>query len=47
MGCYLEDYRVRVGAWAGRFSWRGMSRHGDTNGKTGESLGLTVLRSMV
>jgi len=22
MGCYLEDYRARVGAWAARFSWR-------------------------
>ena len=22
MGCYLEDYRARVGTWAGRFSWR-------------------------
>jgi hypothetical protein len=47
MGCYLEDYHARVGAWAGRFSWHGVSRHGDANGKTGECLGLTVLSSMV
>jgi len=26
---------------------RGMSRHGDTNGMTGDCLGLTVLSSMV
>ncbi|PNF19099.1 hypothetical protein B7P43_G10548 [Cryptotermes secundus] len=29
MGCYLEDYRARVGAWAGRFTWRGGPRRGD------------------
>ena len=22
MGCYLEDYRARVGTWTARFSWR-------------------------
>jgi hypothetical protein len=22
MGCYLKDYRPRVGTWSGRFSWR-------------------------
>ena len=22
MGCYLEDYRARVGTWAARFPWR-------------------------
>jgi hypothetical protein len=47
MGCYLEDYCTRVGIWAGRFSWRGMSRRGDTNGTTGDCLGLMVLSSMV
>lgn len=47
MGCYLEDYRARVGTWAGRFSWRGVSRRGDVNGATGNCLGLTVLSSMV
>ena len=47
MGCYLEDYRARVGNWAGRYSWRGVPRRGDTNGKTGEYLGFTVLSSVV
>jgi hypothetical protein len=28
MGCYLEDYRARVGTWAGRFSWRGVAWRG-------------------
>ena len=44
---YLEDHRARVGTWAGRFSWRGVSRRGDANRKTGGCLGLTVLISMV
>jgi hypothetical protein len=47
MGCYLADYRTRVGAWTGRYSWRGGSRRGDANGRSGECLGLTVLSSMV
>ena len=47
MGCDLEDYRARVGTWAGRCTWRGVSRHGDANGKTGDCLGLTVLSSKV
>jgi len=47
MGCYLEDYRVRVGTSAGRFSWRGVYRHSDANGMAGDHLGLTVLSSMV
>jgi len=47
MGCYLEDYRARVGTWAGRFSWRGVSRRGDANATSGDCLGLTVLSSMV
>jgi len=42
MGCYLEDYRARVGTWAGRFLWSGMPRHGDTKQMTGDCLGLTV-----
>ena len=42
MGCYLEDYRARVGTWAGRFWWRD-----DANRATGDYLGLTVLSSMV
>jgi len=47
MGCYMEDYRARVGAWAGRFSWRGVSRRGDDNGNSGDCLCLTVRSSMV
>ena len=47
MVCDLEDYSVRVGTWAGRLSWRGVCRRGDTNGTTGDCLGLTVLSCMV
>jgi hypothetical protein len=48
MGCYLEDYRARVGTWAGRDSWRGVakrgvSKRGDENGTTGKSLGFKML----
>jgi len=46
MGCYLEDYRARVGTWAARFSWCGVSRRGDANGTAGDCLGLTVLISV-
>ena len=38
---------MRVGTWAGRFSWCGVSRCGDTNGTSGDCLGLTVQSSMV
>jgi hypothetical protein len=47
MGCDLEDYRARVGTWAGRFSWHGGSRRGEANGTTGDCLGLMVLSFMV
>jgi hypothetical protein len=47
MGCYLEDYRARVGTWAGRHSWRGLSRRGDAIAMSGDYLGLTVLSSIV
>jgi hypothetical protein len=47
MGSYLDDYRARVGTWAGRFSWRGGPRRGDANQATGVCLGLTMLSSMV
>lgn len=47
MGCYLEDYRARVGSWAGRCLWRGLPRHGDANQTTGHCLGLTMLNSLV
>ena len=45
MGCYMEDYRARVGARAGRFSWRGVSRRGDANRTSRDC--LTVQSSMV
>jgi hypothetical protein len=32
MGCYLEDYRARVGAWAARFTWRSVVGHIGTRG---------------
>jgi hypothetical protein len=32
MGCYLEDYRAQVGAWAARFSWRSAVGHVGTRG---------------
>ena len=47
MGCYLEDYRARVGTWAGRFLLRGVSRRGDAIRTAGDCLGLTVLSSVV
>jgi hypothetical protein len=47
MGCYLEDYRARVGTWAGRVSWRGEPRHCDVNRESGVCLGWTVLSSLV
>jgi hypothetical protein len=47
MGCYLEDYRARVGTWAGRFMWRGGSKHGDDVGTTGKCLGFTMLSFLI
>jgi hypothetical protein len=49
MGCYLEDYRARVGTWAGRLSWRGGPRRSDANRARGDCLGwgLRVLSSIV
>jgi len=47
MGFYLQDYRARVGIWAGRFSWRGISRCGEVKETAGDCLGLTVLRLVV
>ena len=47
MGCDLEYYRTRVGTWAVRFSWRGLSRRSDANGTTADCLGLTVLSFVV
>jgi len=39
MGCYVENYRARVGTWAGRFSWREVPIRGDANGTAGDCLG--------
>ena len=47
MGCDLEDYRARVGSWAWRFSWRGLSRRGDANRTIADCLVLTVLSFVV
>jgi hypothetical protein len=47
MVCYLEDCWARVGTWAGRICWRGVPRHCDANGTTGDCLGLTVRSSIV
>jgi hypothetical protein len=47
MGCYLEDYRARVGSWAGRSAWRGVGKRGDANGTAGECLCFTVLNCMI
>ena len=52
MGCYLEDYRARVGAWAGRLSWRGETKRGvgtrgEVNETIGTGLGLTMLSSLI
>jgi hypothetical protein len=46
MGCYLEDYRARVGSWAGSYTRRGVPRRGNSNRGTGHCLGLTMLSSM-
>jgi hypothetical protein len=32
MGCYLEDYRARVGTWTARLSWRSAVGHVGTSG---------------
>ena len=43
MGCYLEDYRARVGTWAGRYARRGGAKRGDDIGKTDTCLGFTTI----
>ena len=57
MGCYLEDYKVRIGTWAGKISWYGVPRRGvpsrgvprrdNDKGTSGDCLGLTVLNSII
>ena len=45
MGCYLEDYRARVGAWAARFSWR--SAVGRVGKRGGNCMGPMILYAAV
>jgi hypothetical protein len=45
MGCYVEDYRARVGAWAARFSWR--SAVGRVGTRGGNWMWSMILRSAV
>jgi hypothetical protein len=45
MGCYLEDYRAGVGAWATRFSWRSAVRRVGTRG--GNCMGQMILCAAV
>jgi hypothetical protein len=53
MGCYLEEYRARVGTWSGRLMWRGAAtkrgaaKCSDDIGAKGKCLGLTLLSSMI
>ena len=41
MGCYWEDYWVRVGTWVGSTSWRTGQDH-DSNGRGRSYLGTMV-----
>ena len=41
MGCYLEEYRARVGTWAARFSWRSAVGH------VGKRGGNIYIRSII
>ena len=45
MGCYLEDYRARVGAWSARFTWRSAVGHVGTRG--GNCMGPMILCAAV
>ncbi len=50
MGCYPEDYQVRVGAWAGRLvglGRSGMSGFGVARQASGHCLGLIALSSSI
>ena len=52
MCCYLEDYRARVGSWAGGLYWRGETKRGvgtrgEVNETIGTGLGLTMLSSII
>jgi len=45
MGCYLEDYRARVGMWAARTSWatRAIWRTSEGNGRVMFCLATIIL----
>jgi hypothetical protein len=45
MGCYLGDYRARVGAWAARFSW--WSAVGLVGTRGGNCMGSMILCAAV
>lgn len=53
MGCYLEEYRARVGTWSGRLAWRVLAakrvaaKCSDDIGAKSKCLGLTLLSSMI
>jgi hypothetical protein len=55
MGCYLEEYRARVGTWAGRLARRGeaeaakrgAAKCSDVNGAKSICLGLTFLSALI
>jgi hypothetical protein len=46
MGCYLEDYRVRVGTWAERISWRAAPGHA-TARRVANNLGSMIMYAAV
>jgi len=45
MGCYLEDYRARMGTWAAGTLWatRTMWRNSQVNGRLTSNLGTMIL----
>jgi hypothetical protein len=43
----VEDYRARVGTWAGRFLWREVPKRDEATGMNGDCLGLTLLSLMI
>ena len=45
MGCYLEDYRARVGTWAARIVWRAQGRN--INGQVRSDLAKRCLCAAV
>jgi len=51
MGCYLEDYRPRVGAWPARASWRSavgkVGKGGSGNPSGPKILSATVIATLL